>query len=58
MEIVIFWTVLSIIVAVYARRLNRTGLGWFVLALLASPLLAWLALLALGRNEPEPSSTT
>lgn len=42
------------LVGVFAGRLGRTGFGWFLLALLFSPLLAWLALLALGTATSAP----
>lgn len=44
----LLWPVFAILVGVFAGRRGRTGVGWFLLALLFSPLLAWLALLALG----------
>lgn len=48
MEIVLFWFGLSIIVGIAANRRDRSGAGWFFLALLISPVLAGLLMLALG----------
>lgn len=42
-----FWIVFAIIVGVAANTRGRDGVGWFVLAVLISPLLAGLLLLAL-----------
>jgi hypothetical protein len=49
----ILWPGLAIAAGVYAHRLNRSGFGWFVFALVLSPLLAFIFLLALGRREGE-----
>lgn len=44
-----FWIGFCIIVAIAAeRRFHRDPVGWLVLSLLISPLLAGLALLAVG----------
>lgn len=40
------WLILSIVVGVWASRKGRSGFGWFVLAILFSPLLAGLFLAA------------
>jgi hypothetical protein len=32
----------SIAVGIFARRCNRSGFGWFVLALIITPLLAFI----------------
>ena len=41
MEIFICWMVLSIAAGLFAEvRRNRSGVGWFILALIISPLLA------------------
>lgn len=49
MEFIGFWVLLSIVVGVAASSRDRSGFGWFVLALLISPLIAGLLVLALGR---------
>jgi hypothetical protein len=48
MEILIGWVGLAFVVAIFAAKRERSGIGWFFLALLISPLLAGLLLLALG----------
>lgn len=42
MEILIFWVVLSIAVAVFASNKGRSGFGWFLFSLLLSPLLGFI----------------
>ena len=46
-----FWLGFSIGVGVAANTRDRSGVGWFLLALLISPLLAGFILLALPRRE-------
>lgn len=48
MEVVFFWFFLAVVVGIYAARRGRSGIGWFLLAALLSPLLAGLLCLALG----------
>lgn len=47
MELAFFWIGFAIVVGVAAGGRGRSGVGWFLLALLVSPLLAGLLLLAL-----------
>ena len=51
MVIVFFWVCFAIIVGVAANTRGRSGLGWFLLAVIISPLLAGLFVLALPRLE-------
>jgi hypothetical protein len=51
MEIVFGWFMFSIIVGVGASTRGRNGGGWFLLALVISPLLAGLLVLALPKLE-------
>ena len=57
MELLIFpwfvlWLAFSVIVGVFAsQRRNRSGFGWFVLALLISPVLAFLLCVAMKEND-------
>jgi len=52
---VLFWLAFCVIVAIAAeRRCNRDPIGWLTLSLVISPLLAGLALLAVGPKAPEP----
>lgn len=53
MEILFGWFLLSVGVAILAGRYGRNGAGWFILALLISPLIAAVLVLALG---PVPRS--
>jgi len=48
------WAIVAIVVGVVANSRGRSGLGFFVLALLLSPVLA-LAVLLLTRNYAEES---
>jgi hypothetical protein len=49
MELVLVWIALSIAIGIGARRrYARNGLGWFLLALVISPLIAVAFLLAVG----------
>jgi hypothetical protein len=41
----------SIAVGIFARRCNRSGFGWFVLALIITPLLAFI-ICAILRPKP------
>ena len=48
----VFWLAFSVIVGVFAsQRRNRSGFGWFVLALLISPVLAFLLCVAMKEND-------
>ena len=49
MELVLIWLGLAVIVGVAANTRGRNGFGWFLLAVLISPLLAGLLVLALSR---------
>jgi hypothetical protein len=49
--ILIFWLAFAIIVGVAANTRGRSGGGWFILAILISPLLAGLLVLALPRKS-------
>jgi hypothetical protein len=49
--IVVFWIAFSILVGVFAHvRRNRSGIAWFILALILSPVIAG-ALVAILREE-------
>lgn len=48
------WLVFSVLVAMLAsRRMNRSAIGWFILSVLLSPLVAGLACLILGKLPEE-----
>ena len=42
MDIAIFWILLAIAVGVWASNKGRSGFGWFLLAMLLSPLLGFI----------------
>lgn len=47
MELAVFWVLASIVVGVIAKSRGRVGFAWFVLALVITPLLAGILVLAL-----------
>lgn len=51
MELIIFWSIAAVVVAVIAANRGRSGFGWFLLAMLISPLLAGILVLALGKVQ-------
>jgi hypothetical protein len=58
MELGFLWIGLAVVVGVAANSRGRSGFGWFVLAVVISPLLAGLLVLALGRrNQVAPGPT-
>ncbi|WMT78865.1 zinc ribbon domain-containing protein [Bradyrhizobium sp. Ash2021] len=50
MEVFLLWLGLAIIVGVAANSRGRNAFGWFVLAVVISPLLGGLLLLAMPRG--------
>jgi hypothetical protein len=48
-----FWLGFSAVVGEAAGKRNRSSFGWFLLALMISPLLAGLLVLALGKGRPK-----
>jgi hypothetical protein len=58
---IFFWIGFAVIVGVAANTRGRAGFGWFLLAILLSPLIAGLLVLALprlerGRQIPSPQT--
>ncbi len=51
--IAFLWIVLSVVVGAVAGKKGRTGVGWFLLALVTSPLIAGVILLLVGDYAPE-----
>lgn len=45
MEIVFFWLILAILVGVFASKRGRSGILWFLISILTSPLIGVLILL-------------
>ena len=50
MEIAIFWCLFAIAVGVAANARGRDGVGWFLLALIISPLVALLLVLVMQKG--------
>lgn len=53
MEVVFFWLLFSLVVGVAANTRGRSGIGWFFLAAVISPLIAGLFVVALPRLKAE-----
>lgn len=47
-SLLIFWVIFAVIVAIAANSRGRSAIGWFLLAILISPLLALIAVLVIG----------
>lgn len=47
------WFLLALIVGVAANTRGRNGLGWFTVAVILSPLIGGLLLLALPKKTPD-----
>lgn len=58
MEYASVWLILAVIVGIAASRRGRSGLGWFALSVVISPLLAGLLMLALGRGSSASAGPT
>jgi len=53
MEIFVGWLLFSAVVGVIAASWGRSGFSWFLMAMLLSPLLMVIVLLAKGKPGPE-----
>lgn len=58
MDLMFFWLAAAVVVGVIAAARNRSGFGWFLLAVVISPLLAGILVLALGRSAALPRAPT
>lgn len=60
MELALFWFGFAILCGLMAGKAGRSGFGYFVLAILISPLLCFLLLVIIGsaKNKDEPSAET
>ena len=56
MEIVVYWFLLSVVVARAADSRRRSGSGWLLLSIAISPLLAGLLLLLVPKPNNPPGS--
>ncbi|MGB3513557.1 MAG: hypothetical protein WBA93_30975 [Microcoleaceae cyanobacterium] len=48
---VIFWIALSVLIGALASGKNRSGIGWFLLSCLLSPLISAIALAIAGEKK-------
>jgi hypothetical protein len=55
LELLIGWLILATLVGIWAGRRGHNAGQWGFIALVLSPLLAWLILLAIGPAEAEPA---
>jgi hypothetical protein len=53
MEIAFLWFAFAVVVGIAASARGRNGAGWFVLALIISPVIALLLVLVMRRQESE-----
>lgn len=53
MEWFFVWVIWAIVVSIIASSRGRRGFTWFLIAILISPLLATILVLALGRPGPD-----
>ena len=53
MTLILFWIALCALVGLLAMKYNRSALGYFLLALIVSPIIGALVLLIIGKYEPE-----
>ncbi|MGY3443473.1 hypothetical protein [Bradyrhizobium sp. USDA 4473] len=51
------WVIFAIIVAIAANSTGRNGLGWFVLAVIISPLLAFVLLVGMPTRTSDSGPT-
>lgn len=56
MELIFFWLLLSLAVGIWASNKGRSGFGWFLLAIIISPLLAGI-FLAVSTNRSVQAET-
>ena len=53
MEILVGWLIFSFIVAIAAGSRGRSGIGWFILGIFISPILALILVLILPNRREE-----
>jgi hypothetical protein len=58
MEFVIFWLLFAVVVGVVASSRGRSGVGWFLLAVVISPLLAIILVALMPSKRDAPSAET
>jgi hypothetical protein len=55
MEILIVWFILSVAVGTYAEKKGRSGVSWWLLAMVISPLIAFIFALIADDLRVDPS---
>lgn len=50
---IVLWIVFSILVGVYASSKRRSGIGWFALSMVISPLIAFVIVAVAGLPQGE-----
>lgn len=48
---IVFWLIFAVVVGAIAAGKGRSGFGWFLLAVLISPLIAIIVLIAVGEGD-------
>jgi hypothetical protein len=56
MEFAFFWVGFAVVVGVAASARGRDGVGWFLLALIISPLIAFLLVLVMQKRGPQDAA--
>jgi hypothetical protein len=56
MELLLVWAVGAVLAGAVASGRGRKPVGWFIIAMLASPLLALIALVAMPAWERVPTA--
>ena len=57
MEWVLFWLMFAIVVGIIANSRNRSGIGWFFLSVLITPILGLILVMCLPQPPPEEGAT-
>jgi len=57
-ELFLFWLGFAVLCGIMASKRQRSGFGYFILAIVISPLLCALLLLAIGNANKEISDVT
>ena len=48
----LFWLIFTVVICCMAKSRGRSALGFFLLSLFLSPLVGFIVLLIVGKNEP------
>ena len=58
MEILFLWIGLAVAIGIFAANKGRNGFGWFLLAIIISPLVAGIIVIAISNLKTEKSART